>query len=160
MNENKPAAGADAGHILFYTINGTSYGLPLSSVVRVIRAVAITPLPEAPDTVLGVINVQGRIIPVVNMRLKLRLKNRAVDIEDKLIIARTSISMVALAVDAVEGVVKHSDAEVTKGDEVLAGLENLVCVIKLNDTPIPIHDLDRFLSPELKGYMHAGPAAH
>ena len=48
---------ADSVHILVYTIDGFSYGLQLSRVVRIVRAVAVTPVPDAAETILGVINL-------------------------------------------------------------------------------------------------------
>ena len=53
------------------------YGLPLSSIEHPARIVEITPSPNAPAIVLGVINVQGRLIPVVNVRRRFCLPARA-----------------------------------------------------------------------------------
>jgi purine-binding chemotaxis protein CheW len=141
--------------ILVYIIDGFSFGLPLSSVERIVRAVAVTPLPDAPDTILGVINVQGHVIPVVNMRLKLRLKNRVISVEDKFIIARTAEQMVVLVVDKVEGVVERPIAEITFGEAVDAGMKNLEGIVKLDDVPVPIHNLDSLLSTEAGSYLDA-----
>ena len=142
----------DTATILVYTIDAQAYGLFLCDVERMVRAVAVTPLLEAPDTILGVINVQGRVMPVVNTRRKLQLPDRAVALDDQFIVARTAKRLVALAVDSVEGVLERPKAEVITGEEVVPGLENLKGILKLDDALILIYDLDRFLfSEEEKG---------
>ena len=140
-------------HILVYTIHAQSYGLFLCDVERVVRAVAVTPLPDAPETILGVINAQGRVIPVVNMRQNLQLPGREVALDDQFIVARTAKRMVALVVDSVEGVVEQLKAVVITGEEVVPGLENLKGIIKLDDALILIHDLDRFLFAQEEEYL-------
>ncbi|MBI9108374.1 MAG: chemotaxis protein CheW [Spirochaetales bacterium] len=141
--------------VLIYTIDGLSFGLPLSSVERIVRSVTVTPLPDAPNTILGVIIVQGRIIPVVNMRLKLRLRSRAVSIKDKFIIAGTGNLMVVLVADEVEGVVKRPLEKVATGEEADAWMKSLEGIVKLDDVPVPIHNLDCFLSEEAVSYSDA-----
>lgn len=58
------------------TLDGQRYALSLAQVERVIRAVEITPLPQAPEIITGVINVRGRVIPVVDIRKRFRLPVR------------------------------------------------------------------------------------
>ncbi len=132
-------------HVLVYHIDEQRYGLFLCDVDKVVRAVAITPLLDAPTAVMGIINVRGRVIPVVNMRRKLQLPERDVELNDQFVIARTTKRTVALVVDWVEGVIERPGTEVIRGEEIVAGLENLKGVIRLPDGLILIHNLDRFL---------------
>ncbi len=71
-----------------FWLDGHRFGLELSAVERVVRMVEITPLPNAPAIVMGAINVEGRIIPVVDIRARLGLPQRAVRPSDALILAR------------------------------------------------------------------------
>ncbi|MFQ5632726.1 MAG: chemotaxis protein CheW, partial [bacterium] len=64
--------GKKENHLVF-TIDDQQFGLPMSQVERIIRAVEVRPVPEAPDYINGVINMQGRVIPVVNLRKRFRL---------------------------------------------------------------------------------------
>jgi len=110
--------------------------------------VEISPLPKAPEIVLGVINVQGRIVPVFNVRKRFRLPERETSLSDQLIVAQTSRRTVAMLVDAVSGVVAYPEQQVITADRVLPGLEYLEGVAKLDGGMILIHDLDKFLSLE------------
>ena len=59
---------AGSKQLVVFTVDDQHYALDLVSVERVVRAVEITHLPQAPDTVMGVINFEGKVIPVVNTR--------------------------------------------------------------------------------------------
>ena len=120
--------------------------LPLSVVERVIRAVYLTPLPGAPDIVLGAVNVQGRVIPVVNMRRRFRLEDRQIALTDRLVIAHTTQRPVALVADAVSGVLEYPEPALVDAENILPGLEYVDGVAKLEDGLILIHNLNRFLS--------------
>ena len=122
--------------------------LHLSGVERVIWAVAVTPLPEAPESVFGVINLEGRIMPVVDIRQRFGLSRGEPEPGDRFIIAHTVRRTVALWVDGVEGVVEPTAEEVTRAEEILPDMGYVDGVIELSDGVILIHNLDRFLSME------------
>lgn len=120
--------------------------LSMSGVERVIHAVYVTPLPGAPAIVSGVVNVQGRVIPVVNMRRRFRLPARKMALTDRLVIAHTAQRAVALAADSVSGVLEHTGPDRVDAETILSSLEYVDGVVKLGDGLILIHDLNRFLS--------------
>jgi purine-binding chemotaxis protein CheW len=124
------------------------YALPLDVVERVIPAVEITPLPKAPEIVLGLINIRGKIIPVLNIRRRFRLPDRETELTDHFILADSSKRLVALPADSVSGVIQISDAVMTEPMDILPKLEYVAGVVKLKDGLLLIHDLERFLSLE------------
>ena len=71
---------------------------------RVVRAVEVTPVPTAPDVFMGVIDVGGDVIPVVDLRLRLRLERRPVDVGDCMVVAQASDARLVLPVDEVLGI--------------------------------------------------------
>lgn len=66
-----------------FDLDDHHYALPLTAVERVIRAIEITPLPKAPLIVRGIVNVEGRIVPVVSVRKRFRLPNREIEPRDR-----------------------------------------------------------------------------
>ncbi len=132
--------------LVVFTLDEQRYALHLSAVERIVHTVEVTPLPQAPAIVLGLINMQGRIIPVVNIRKRFRLPEREVTLGDRLIIAHTSKRPVALVADAVTGVVETSAEKVVAAEKVWPGLAYVAGVVKLEDDTILVHDLDTFLS--------------
>lgn len=132
--------------LLAVTLDEQRYALHLSSVERVVRAVEITPLPKAPEIVLGVINIQGKVIPVVNVRERFRLPERPLELSDRIIFAHSSRRSVALVVDAVSGVIDCAERDMIAAERIVPRMEYIEGIAKLEDGLILIHDLDRFLS--------------
>ena len=132
--------------LVVFTLDKQPYALRIGVVERVVRAVEVTPLPKAPEIVLGMINAQGSIVLVVNVRKRFQLPEREVELNDQFIIARTSRRTVALVVDAVNDVVLCAEAQVVASEKILPGLEHVEGVLKLPDGMTLLHDLDQFLS--------------
>ena len=117
--------------------------------------VEITPLPKAPNIVLGLVNVYGEVIPVLNIRKRFRLPEREADLGDQLIIARTARRTVALVVDTVSDVIALPYEELVAPESILPQLEHVEGVVKLDDGMVYIQDLDAFLSLEEEQALEA-----
>lgn len=134
--------------IVVFIIAEQRYALNLATVERIVRVVEVTHLPKAPDIVLGIINVQGRIIPVINIRKRFGLPEREINLRDQLIIAQTLKHGLALLVDTVSGVIEYSEHDVVGAQEVIPGAGYVKGMIKLDDGINLILDLDTLLSFE------------
>jgi purine-binding chemotaxis protein CheW len=132
--------------LVVFTLDDQRYGLPLASVELATRIVEITPLPDAPEIVLGLVNVHGRLVAVVNLRHRFRLPKRACTLSDEIVVARTTWRPVALVVDAVIGVVPYADRQLVGAADIHPGADHLEGVVKLDDGLILIQDLERVLS--------------
>jgi len=135
-------------HLIVFALDRQRYALPLPVVDRVVRVVAITPLPKAPDIVLGVVNIQGRVIPVIDMRRRFRLPEREIVLTDQLVVAHTVRRPVALVADAVQDVITCAEQSLIAAENILPQVKYVEGVVKLTDGLILIHDLDKFLSLE------------
>lgn len=137
-----------SSQVVVFDLDEQRYALPLSNVERIVRVVEITPLPKAPEIVLGVINVRGEIIPVVNIRKRFRLPEREITLSDHLIIAKTSRQSVALLADRVGHVLEVPENKIISAKKILPAMDYVEGVVKLEDGLILIHDLEKFLSLE------------
>lgn len=137
----------DSAHLLIFALDGQRYALPLDKVTKVLRAAALTPLPQAPEIVSGILDLQGEIIPVINLRKRFRLPERAVGCDDQFVIARTPRLAVALAVDGTHGVMELSDQAVVEPEAIVAGTGYLAGVTRNAEGLVLIHDLDTLLFP-------------
>lgn len=135
-------------HLVVFRLDDNRFALHLSSVARVIRVVEAVPLPEAPDIVTGVINIQGKIVPVVNIRRRFRIEERTVDLNDHIIIAVTPKREVGIIVDEVLGVIECPEERIVMSGDVLSGMEYIEGMAKLEDGMVLIHDIEKFLSLE------------
>jgi len=136
----------DNKKIVLFSLNEPRYALYLSVVERVVRVVEITPLPKAPEIVLGVINFHGEIITVIDMRRRFNLPTRKIELEDQLIIARTSKRLVALVVDSVIGIRELNHNQVVNAEQAFPFTDYLSGAAKIEGNLILINDLDKFLS--------------
>jgi purine-binding chemotaxis protein CheW len=137
-----------------FNLDDQKYALLLSSVIRIIRVVEITRLPEAPEIVLGVINMHGLIMPVFDIRKRFHLAQREMQLDDQLIIAHTLPRTVALLVDSVNDVIEISEEKIIAGENILPGLDYIEGVVKTEDGMVLIHDLEQFLSLQEKNALH------
>jgi purine-binding chemotaxis protein CheW len=127
-----------------FALGDLDFALALASVDRVVRAVAIAPLPGAPSAILGLVTVHGEVLPVADVRRRFGLTPRAVDPGDHLVIARTARRRLGLAVVAARGVVECED--VIDPALVVPGLEHVHGIARTQDGLLIVHDLDRFLA--------------
>ncbi|HZL45845.1 MAG TPA: chemotaxis protein CheW [Opitutaceae bacterium] len=132
--------------LVVFRLDEQRYALPLAAVERIVGAVEVTPLPGAPAIVLGAIDVEGRVLPVLNLRRRFLLPEREVSPVDQFLIAWTPWRMVALVIDEAHGVIEREQSAVISSDRVVPGLEQFQGVIKLDDGLVLIHDLEKFLS--------------
>lgn len=129
-----------------FALDGQRYALPLESVSRIVRAAEVTPLPLAPDVVAGVLDIGGRILPVYNLRCRLGLADRPLDLDDQFVLAHTARRPVALIVDRALGLIDMP--AVADGAAIAPHLRHLRGALSLPDGLVLIHDLERFLSAE------------
>ncbi len=145
-----------ADQILVFTLDELSYALLLPTVLRVIHAVEVRRLPKAPEIISGIINIQGQIIPVADIRKRFGLAEREIELDDRMIIADTAKRKVALFVDAVTGIKDLATRQFVNSKEALPFAEYIRGVAKVDDELILIYDLEQFLSlDEEKELEHA-----
>jgi purine-binding chemotaxis protein CheW len=134
-----------------FRVDERQFALPLHTVERIVRVVEVTPLPKAPEIVLGVINVHGQVIPVLNIRKLFHLPEREIDLNDRFILVNTATRTIAILASEVYGVVERSEQEVIADQDILPDIEYIDGAIKLEDGIIGMiimQDFDRFLTIE------------
>ena len=148
MSERKPIQMMKPqNQYLIFTIDGQRYAIALSSVGKVIRAVELISLPEAPEFLLGLMNMQGKIIPVINIRKRFHLPLHKIRLNDRIIICRASGKTIAFMVDTVLGVVEFPQEQIDKARQIFPEMEYYIeGVGKLDDTTVLIYDLEKLFS--------------
>jgi len=146
--------------LLTFRLDRQLYALRLSVVEQVVRSVEVTSLPDAPGIVVGVVNLRGRIVPVINIRKRFQIAERPIELSDRFIIANAGRRTVAIIVDEIADIDEVSDAAMVCADDVLLGLGFLEGVVKRPDGIVLIHDLARFLSLEEERTLERSLAEH
>jgi purine-binding chemotaxis protein CheW len=131
--------------ILVFTLEELLYAISLNAVVKVIHAIEIRYLPNAPEIITGIINVRGQIIPVVDIRKRFNLADHEIDLNDRLVIANTVKRQVAILVDTVIGIRDMEPRQFEVAKKILPFAKHISGVAKVDDGLIFIYDLERFL---------------
>lgn len=140
-------AGGQRRDILLFALGGQRYALWADDVRELLRAVAIVPLPRAPRIIEGVINLHGRIVPVLDLRARFGLTAKEVDPGDHLIIAGVGARLVAIRADRALALLPVAlDPAQLEELRAAGGATYLAGVARLPDGLALIHDLPAFLS--------------
>ena len=134
--------------LVVFAIEEHRYALHLHTVERVFLMVEVAPLPKAPAIALGVINLHGAIIPVLDIHRRFGFPPRDYGPAAHLLVARTSRRTLALPVDEVFGVREVAAEAAIPADTVLPGIGHVAGIVALADGLLFIQDLEAFLSLE------------
>lgn len=134
-------------HLVTFRLGGEEYGVDIQSVQEIIRAVDITPVPGSPGHVRGVINLRGRIIPVVDLRLRFGLDQAESSDALRIIVVEIGEKRLGMLVDSVSQVTKFSSAVVEEMPEEATGVDSSYIrgVAKLDSRLIIMIDLNNSL---------------
>ena len=117
-------------HVVCFQLDKKDYALPLEHVERVLRMVAISSVPESPDWMSGIIDLQGRVIPVMDLRKRFHSPTRKFRSTDRLIVVHYNQMTIAITADDVTRVMYVSDSEIAMPNKSL-------------DRPVPINHVIR-----------------
>ena len=134
--------------LVVFCLDRQRYAVLLRVVERIIRAVEITRLPDAPSAVLGIIDLEGRVLPVLDIRRKLSLPERELATSDHFLIASASQRSVVLVVDDLQGVVEQPEASIVDTTQIFPGLVHIRSAAQSDDGLILIQDLEKFFSTD------------
>jgi purine-binding chemotaxis protein CheW len=151
------AVAPDQLDVVVFEVGGQLYALPAPSVLELVRAVAIVPLPRAPAIVEGIINLRGKLVPVLDIRSRFRLQPRPLHPNDHLLIATAGPHVVAIRADRAVNLIHLDHDEIEEARGLVPGVNYVSWVAKLPNNLVLIHDLGTFLSrsesSELQGAL-------
>jgi len=143
-NVSLPAERLEA---LLFELAEQRFALPASGVIELLRACALQGLPKAPPLVLGVFNLRSEIVPVLDLRRRFGMPEKALDPGDFLILTRVAERRVALRVDRLLSIERLEVVPVSEAPNLAPGLEYVSGVAAVADGVVLIADLELFLTP-------------
>lgn len=134
--------------LVTFRIGEEEFGVDILAVQEIIRLVPITPVPRAPVDIAGVINLRGKVIPVVNMRSRFSLPARDASPQTRIVVMESEEKIVGFLVDAVSEVLRIPVTTVEDPPPVVAGIgsEYIRGVGKLAERLLILLDLDRLMA--------------
>jgi purine-binding chemotaxis protein CheW len=150
----RPGAPSLGGKYLTFTLGNEEYGLPVLKVREIIKVMDITQVPQVPDHVRGVINLRGKVIPVIDLRRKFGLESQEHNERTCIIVADVdmgqSVVMMGIVVDSVSEVLNVAQSEIDAtpdfGGQVTT--DYVLGLAKVKGTVKILLDLDRVLGSD------------
>lgn len=136
--------------LVTFSTGDEEFGVDILKVQEIILPMAITKVPKAPEFVEGVINLRGKVIPVIDLRRRFGLKPKEQDKYTRIIVIEINQMIVGFVVDSISEVLRIPASTVEPTPPVVAGIESeyISGVGKLEDRLLILLDLDRLLSRE------------
>jgi purine-binding chemotaxis protein CheW len=132
--------------LLVFDLEGRTFGLPSTEVVELVRAVAVTPLPNGPRVVAGVINLRGNVVPVFDLRVRFGISSPPLEPTDHFVVAKAGPRLVALRADRATEILQFSPDDIVAAERVVTGARHVAGIAKTAAGVVFVSDLDTFLS--------------
>lgn len=138
--------------LVTFSIGEEEFGVNILRVQEIIRTMEITNVPRAPEFVEGVINLRGKVIPIIDLRKRFGLLGKEHDKHTRIIVIEISMMIVGFVVDSVSEVLRIPANTVEPPPPVVSGLESeyIDGVGKMEDRLLILLDLNQLLSSEEK----------
>ena len=147
------------GKYLTFSLSNESYGVDVLKVREIIRFLKITPVPQMPAYVKGVINLRGRVLPVIDLRLKFGLEAAEATERTCIVVVRILTGghdiTLGMIVDSVEEVINLNESEIEETPEFGAKVDTayLMGMAKVKGAIKTLLDIDKVIAPEtLQGF--------
>jgi purine-binding chemotaxis protein CheW len=149
-----PATPSLAGKYLTVMLDDEAYGLNVLKIREIIRLQKITPVPQLPDYAKGIINLRGRVIPIVDLRVKFGLKAQFTE-RTCIVVAQVKLSseqmvQMGVIVDSVDEVITLTGPEIEPTPDFGATVDTtyLLGMAKVKNQVTMLLDLDRVVAPD------------
>lgn len=134
--------------IMSFFIQDVCYGIDLKNVIEIISVQHITTVPNVPNYIKGIINLRGKIIPIIETRLKLDIEEKEYDDKTCIIIVELDDIQIGLIVDSVHEVLSLANGSVIPAKREQRDKKYLKSVTKVGDTMVLTLDLSFFINDD------------
>ena len=144
LRKTRPPDSIDTAlHFLAFRIGDRKLAFPLEKVERVIRMAALVPVPEAPEWISGLLNLHGKVMPVISLRKRLGLSRKGANPDHRILVMQTQNRKLGVIAETVEEVVAVSEDHLAKPEGTLKESQLLNAVIRKNDEVYLVLEADQ-----------------
>lgn len=135
---------------LLYRLNGESYATPLKKVREIVEPLKVKAIPHAKNYFLGVINLRGQIIGLIDLSKRFAIDALEDNPESALIVFDTDVGPLAAKVDKIESVVTIMEEEINRNPNVPSNIPQnyLIGIARKNEDLISLVDLNKVLTED------------
>ncbi|BDQ02877.1 chemotaxis protein CheW [Ignavibacterium sp.] len=146
--ESSKSSTSEILQLVSFIIGNEEYAVDIFYVKEINRLSHITKVPNAPEFIEGVINLRGRIIPVIDLRIKMGLPKKENDKDSRIIVIEDEDLLVGFLVDSVREVIRIPKNIIEEPPEIVTSSKTdfISSVGKLDDRLLILIDLKKILS--------------
>lgn len=143
--------------LVSFKIGGEEFGVDILRVQEINRMLEVTRVPNSPEFVEGVINLRGKVIPIVDLRTRFGMPRKEHDNDTRIVVVELTGNVVGFVVDGVNEVLRIPKSVTEPPPSIVAGVqaEYITAVGKLEDRLLILLDLEKILSFEEHQEMEA-----
>lgn len=143
--------------LVSFTIGQEEFGLDIQCIQEINRVVDITRVPNSPEYVTGVINLRGKVIPIIDLRKRFGFPPKESDKNTRIIVVELAGMVVGFMVDAVREVIRIPKNITEPPPTIVAGIgsEFITAVAKLENRLLILLDLERILHEKDKQQLES-----
>jgi purine-binding chemotaxis protein CheW len=136
--------------LVSFKIGDEEFGVDILKVQEINRMVEVTRVPNAPEYVDGVINLRGKVIPIVDLRRRLGMPRKEHSKDTRIVVVELNGKITGFVVDAVSEVLRIPRSVTEPPPSIVAGIEAeyITAVGKLEDRLLILLDLERIFSAQ------------
>lgn len=152
MNASVEAVNADSSEFLTFTLGAEEYGVDILKVQEIRRYDTVTRIPDTPEFIKGVVNLRGTIVPVIDLRQKLKFERAEYDAFTVMIILNIAQRVVGMVVDSVSDVMQLSAEQIRPAPEFGASVDTrfITGLGAIDDRMLILVDIEKLLrSPDM-----------
>nr|WP_035271112.1 chemotaxis protein CheW [Desulfonatronum thiodismutans] len=155
MHESDQKKDSNLLQLVTFHIGEEEFGVEILKVQEIIRMMGITRVPKAPDFVEGVINLRGKVIPIIDLRTRFGMAAQDHDKHTRIIVIEINSVIIGFVVDSVSEVLRIPADTVEPPPPIISGIESeyIRGVGKLADRLLILLDLDSLLSKGEQGML-------
>lgn len=138
--------------LVIFKLGEEEYGVDILNVQEIIKMVEFTKLPNLPNFVEGVINLRGKIIPVIDLKKRFSLPQKDYNDDNRIVVIDVNNTTVGMVVDAVSEVLRISNNTIEPTPAIISSIdtEYLKGVGKLEDRLLILLDIEKIFSNSQK----------
>lgn len=137
--------------LVVFEVGSGEFAVDIMATKEVVGLREIAPVPETPDYVEGVMNLRGNLVPVLDLRKRMRARGRSERQDARIIVASLDGRFVGLIVDRASDVIRVDDEKIEPAPDIIAdaGATYVTGVINLGNRFVTLIDLKKALSDEV-----------
>ncbi len=141
--------------LVSFVVENEEFGVDILKVQEIIRTVDITRVPKSPEFVEGVINLRGKIVPVIDLRKRFSIAKKEHDNETRIVVVELPDKVVGFLVDKVKEVIRVEKSTIEPPPELTTNINAnyITGVAKLQDRLLILLDLDKVLSSDEEEHL-------